>query len=185
MRKRGKLRFSAINTTPVPLLYVLAADGRTPVPASGAVEWSQLTLDLSKRKVATDRFSFHDEQTGLLIEFLISTVFTGASVTAPGLVPEVFETLVSRWDREASGKVLSEESEVEYRWKAWDIAAEGHDAVVESIFSTFRKDGVTAHILDSYHTKGRANGSFRDRREALPLPFDSLRKLLDSRIIRS
>jgi len=187
MKKRGKLKMPQNATIPFQklptmgqLLYVLAADGRTPIPASDPMEWVRLTEDIMGRRVATDRFSFRKE-TEMTVEFSISTVFTGAPITLPGLTPEVFETLVSWRKLTESGEVVEEGSEVEYRWKAWDMAAEGHDVVVESIFSVFRKNGVYSQVLDSYRSAGLEARTFRDRSAALPLPFDSLRKLLASR----
>lgn len=171
------------------LLYVLGPDGRTPVVTSDTKEWGLQLENVMKRRVATDKFILVNKKSGDSTEFQISTVFTGIAynTSADGnLKPDTFETLVIRIDRDQKGKLKEESTDVQCRWASWDQAAEGHELITTAIISHTVNAGFTIEVISCYRPEGKEAVAIRERAAVvIPLPLDSLRKLLRSRNSRS
>ena len=171
------------------LLYVLGPDGRTPVVTTNIQKWGAQLEDVQKRRVATDKFIFVNKKIGDSIEFQVSTVFTGTANNTSADVnvkPDTFETLITRIDRDEKGKLEEESTDVQCRWRSWNEAAEGHEEIVTTIVLHTVSEMLTVKVIDCYRPEGKEAVAIRERAAvAIPLPLDSLRKLLRSRNSRS
>lgn len=96
------------------LFYIL--ENQVPVPTDNILQWGQWMEDPNNKQVALTEID----------ELRVATIFLGVNNQLNEGEPFLFETLVFK----------GEELDWEYdgaRYRTWDEAKAGHDAIVESI----------------------------------------------------
>lgn len=100
-----------------PLKYILAEDGRTPVPMEDAAAWAEAYCTQPSWRVGLDS----DPQGNVTV----STVFLGIDWGFGNPVPLTFETLISRNDDDDVNAMA--------RYSTWEEAAHGHKVACEAL----------------------------------------------------
>lgn len=100
-----------------PLQYILAEDGKTPVPQEDPMAWAMARCTQPSWRVGLDS----DPEGNITV----STVFLGLDHGYGSPVPITFETLISRND--------DDDVNVMARYATWEEAAHGHKVACEAL----------------------------------------------------